>query len=249
MPLPRGLVWGAAIVAASSATVYLLNFANSLSPDAPLIETINAIVFETSFGQWWIIRVVFLAGLVASVLVSDLACPVLLFSGVILFSENGLGHAAADGLLSRISIVVHALAAATWLGGLTTLLATIQWRSRNEKFDYARWLQTTRMLYRFSAIGVVAVGLLILTGLFNVWMRLGDFQPRINMYDRMLLLKITLVAAMLCFAILNRTILLPRLVSKPQSHQALRSSMAFEQIAGILVLLITAALGQMSPAG
>jgi putative copper resistance protein D len=247
MPLPRGLVWGAAIAAVSSTAIYLLNFVGNLSLDASLIETIEAIFFETSFGQWWIARVVLLAGLTASVWVSDLAYPVLLFSGLLLISENGLGHAAADGLLSRSSIVVHVLAAATWLGGLTVLLATIRWRPQNRLSDDAERIQTIRILHRFSVIGVVAVALLISTGLYNIWMRLGNRPWRINIYDQALLLKLILVVVMLGFALLNRMIFLPRLESKPRSCQALRCSIAIEQIIGILVLIDTAALGQMAP--
>lgn len=247
MPLPRGLVWGAAIAAVSSAVIYLLNFAGNLSPVASLIETIEAIVFEASFGQWWIARVVFLAGLIASVWVSDLAYPVLLFSGLLLISENGLGHAASDGLLSRSSMAAHVLAAATWLGGLTALFAMIRWWPQNRLSDDVTRLQTIRILYRFSGVGVVAVVLLISTGLFNIWMRLGSFSWRINMYDQTLLLKIILVVIMLGFALLNRIILLPRLELKPQPRQAMLCSIAIEQIIGILVLLDTAALGQMAP--
>lgn len=246
MPLPRGLVWSAAIGTALSAAIYLLIFASHLSPEAPLIETIKAIVFETSFGQWWILRAALLVGLIASVWASDLAYPVLLFSGLLLISENGLGHVAADGLLSRSSMAVHVLAAATWLGGLTMLLARIQWPLPSVLSEDAR-IQAIRILHRFSAIGVAAVALLISTGLFNIWMRLGNRPWRINIYDQALLLKITLVGVMLGFALLNRMIFLPRLELKPRSWPALRCSIAIEQIIGILVLLDTAALGQMAP--
>jgi len=247
MQLPRRLVWSAAIGTASSAAIYLFSFASHLSPEAPLIETIKAIFFETSFGQWWILRAALLVGLIASVWASDLAYPVLLFSGLLLISENGLGHVAADGLLSRFSMAVHVLAAATWLGGLTMLLARIRWRPQGHLSNDAERFQAIRMLHRFSAIGVVAVALLIATGLSNIWMRLGNRPWRINMYDQALLLKIILVGVMLGFALLNRMIFLPRLELKPRSCQALRCSIAIEQIIGILVLLDTAALGQIAP--
>jgi copper resistance protein D len=65
---------------------------------------------------------------------------------------------------------------------------------------------------RFSAFGVLIVGVLLLTGLSNTWFLVGSL-PRLlgTRYGQLLLLKIVLVIAMVAVAAVNRLVLMPRL--------------------------------------
>ena len=85
---------------------------------------------------------------------------------------------------------------------------------------------------------------LIAAGLGLLWMMLGDFADLWrSVYGRYVMLKLTLVAALLCLAAFNKLNLTPRLLGgETRALQALRTSVRLELLLGVLILLATATL-------
>ena len=117
---------------------------------------------------------------------------------------------------------------------------------------------TARMTQRFSTLGVIAVGCLVLTGSVNSWFLVGGpphwYGTR---YGQLLLLKLALFAAMVVLATINRQHLLPAVLAASRNPSAVPASRAWQRLCrnaavetvfGLLILLIVGALGTLTPA-
>jgi putative copper resistance protein D len=164
--------------------------------------------------------------------------------------EEGLGlernlHLAADFL--------HLIAASLWLGGLIPLALFLVYLRR---FHEEAWgTAASDATCRFSNLGIVAVATLLVSGAINASFLIGGMPALVGTsYGRLLLLKITLFAGMVCLAGINREYLLPRLFGNigkgPASRavQWLLRSTLIEIALGIGVILIVGMLGIMAPA-
>jgi putative copper resistance protein D len=228
--------------------------------------TVWIVLSQTRFGFAWELRFVFGVLLAACLLAgrarnagASICREVLaaLLAGAYLGSlafaghgEEGLGltrnlHLAADFL--------HLIAAGLWLGGLipfALLLVYLRWCGED-----AQATVTCNASSRFSNLGIVAVGTLLISGIVNAWFLIGDVQSLVDTsYGRLLLLKIVLFAAMVCLAGINRQYLLPRLSGGREMEQSsratrwlLRSSLA-EIALGTGVIIVVGMLGIMAPA-
>ncbi|KQV15514.1 MULTISPECIES: FixH family protein [unclassified Kitasatospora] len=95
--------------------------------------------------------------------------------------------------LALPAAMVHLLAMALWLGGLTTLLLAL----RNGV--------DVRTVERFSKLAFGAVGVLVLTGVYQAWRGLGSWGALVDTeYGRLLLLKTGAVVAMVGVAWFSR---------------------------------------------
>jgi putative copper resistance protein D len=228
--------------------------------------TVWIVLSRTQFGFAWELRLLFGLALAVSLLMrraKDKAAPVwqevlaaLLASaylGSLAFAghgEEGLGferniHLAADFL--------HLIAAGLWLGGLiplVLLLADLR-RFREESWVSAACAVTDR----FSHLGILAVGILLVSGTLNASFLVSGMQSLIDTrYGRLLLLKMTLFAAMVCLAGFNRQYLLPRLCGdaginqSAQTVQRIVRSVLVEFALGLGVIVIVGAIGIMAPA-
>jgi putative copper resistance protein D len=143
---------------------------------------------------------------------------------------------------------VHLLAAGAWLGalpGLVFLLGRAQWMSDVPSANTAA--DVTR---RFSALGVVSVGALLLSGLANTWYLVGDVPALVGTdYGRLLLAKLALFATMLALALVNRLRLTPRLYTRDRAAlHGLRRNALLEAATGLLVVTLVGVLGTTVPA-
>ena len=111
------------------------------------------------------------------------------------------GHGAATegpaGPFHLVADVVHAVAAAIWLGALAALTMLLLRRTAPDD------LTVHRALHGFAGLGTLAVGLLVLTGLVNSWFlvglaRVGDLGG--SLYGQLLIAKLVLFALMLALA-------------------------------------------------
>jgi putative copper resistance protein D len=228
--------------------------------------TIWTVLSQTQFGFAWELRFLFGVLLAAclfmrwakkagasigqEVLVALLAGA---YIGSLAFAghgEEGLGiernlHLAAD--------FFHLIAAGLWLGGLIPLaLFLVCLRQIHEQ----SWLSVAcDAAGRFSNLGILAVGILLVSGTINGWFLVGSMEGLIDTsYGRLLLLKITLFAAMVCLAGINREYLLPRLSGGIETGVASRAllwlirSARVEIALGVGVILIVGTLGIMAPA-
>lgn len=165
------------------------------------------------------------------------------------------GHGAATdgpgGLLHLFSDIIHAVAAALWLGSLAALTILLIRRAAPDD------LAIHRALHGFAGLGTLAVGLLVLTGLVNSWFlvgleRVADLGA--NLYGQLLIGKLVLFALMFALAAGNRFHLTPGLGSilaggddPRQALQRLRRSVVAETLVGAVLLAVVAVMGTLAP--
>ena len=253
MPLRRVRI-GAALIAVVSAVGWLMLEAGSMGDgwracvDLP---TIQAVLDETGFGQIWRWRLILLAVLLVIMPADVPHAPLLRLAVTALFLGSlGLtGHALVDdgpwGWVNRASHITHLLATGAWVGGLVPLAVLA---CTGVDADTSTVLATA--LRRFSGLGYLAVGLVLLTGAFNASILVtSPAQLPGTTYGRVLLLKLALVAGMIGLALLNRLVLLPRLGrAVPDVGAALRRGLVLELALGGLVLAVVGVLGILPPA-
>jgi copper resistance protein D len=228
--------------------------------------TVWIVLSRTQFGFAWQLRFLFGLALAVCLLMrraKDKGAPIwqevlatLLagaYLGLLAFAGHGgqgLGfernvHLAADFL--------HLIAAGLWLGGLIPLALLLLYLPR---FREENWVSAAcAVAGRFSNLGILAVGILLVSGTINASFLVGGMQSLIDTrYGQLLLLKMTLFAAMVCLAGFNRQYLLPRLFGDVRIEQGsktvrwlMRSALA-EIFLGLGVIVIVGMLGIMAPA-
>jgi copper resistance protein D len=264
-----GLLWIGLALSIVSGFAWLCLLAARIvgKPVAEVVAdgTIWIVLSRTQFGFAWELRCLFVVVLAACLLAQrtrDARMPIrqevlvaLLagaYLGLLAFAghgEEGLGleryfHIAAD--------VFHLIAAGLWLGGLIPLALLLVYLRR---FREETWISTAcDAASRFSDLGIVAVGTLLVSGTINAWFLIGGMQNLLDTnYGQLLLLKITLFAAMVGLAGINRQYLLPRLFVFSQTGLGsstvkwlIRSTLV-EVALGLGVIIIVGMLGIMAP--
>ena len=256
--------WISLAIAAVSGGIWVLLQAAAMSGlpfgDALTADVMSTVVNETQFGLVSEIRFA-LAIILAGCLAYD---GLLWVRGLALISALGLiaalawtGHAGSTvgeaGILHLTADVLHLIFAATWMGGLVSLarLLAAARRSRTDAWALVA-LSTTQ---RFSTLALISVGSIVATGIINAWILVGSLHALIiTDYGRLLMLKVTLFAAMLMIAVANRFWLTPRLAVPPGSEprlkalrQLTRNSM-IEIVLGLMIFSIVGLLGMLHPA-
>ncbi|MFJ3724653.1 copper resistance CopC/CopD family protein [Streptomyces sp. NPDC090045] len=109
-----------------------------------------------------------------------------------------LSEHASTGIQPGIAMpadILHLLAVATWLGGLTALLVALHKVPGIER----------AAVRRFSTVAFVSVLVLAVTGVYQSWRQLGSWSALTGTdYGRLLLVKVGLVAVLLGVACLSR---------------------------------------------
>lgn len=179
--------------------------------------------------------------------------------GVASASFAWMGHAAATegagGTVHLLSDIMHGWAAAAWIGALCAF-AFLLW-PRQQSAEALRL--THGALQRFSGVGTVLVGTLVVTGLINSWFIVGPENVEgllTTDYGLLLSLKLVLFAGMLVLASANRFRLTPRLgaaLDRPAPSStaigALRRSVIMENLLGFGILAAVAWFGTLPPPG
>jgi putative copper resistance protein D len=264
-----GMLWICLVLSLSTGFGWLCLLSGRIT-GRPLADvmadgTIWTVLSQTRFGYAWQLRSLFWVVLAALLLTQRdnitgasswrgalaalLACAYL---GMLAFAghgEEGLGferdvHLAADFL--------HLTAAGLWLGGLVPLALLLFYLRHFREPD---WIPAAcQAASRFSNLGILAVGLLLVTGTINAWFLTGGMQSLVDTgYGRLLLLKIALFAAMVALAGINRQYLLPRLrgdgvAQEPQAVRWLVRNTLVEITIGMGIIIIVGMLGIMAPA-
>ena len=143
------------------------------------------------------------------------------------------GHAATapPQWLTRPAIFLHGIAVAYWVGALLPLLA-MAWRPADGLLAAVN---------RFSRAAMVAVGLLVLTGLALAIVLLESFGTLIETrYGIILSIKTVLVAVLLGLAVLNRLRLTPALAKDPLNTRPLARSILAECVIAVAILAVVA---------
>jgi putative copper resistance protein D len=248
--VPIALISGIAWLAGTLANM-AGGYASVLDP-----KTLQLFFFSTQFGPFAMLRLgLFLALLVIGVLPLPRRAwffALLGIAAVLLVTQAWFGHAAEGGASLAgaamvVAYAVHLLAGAAWLGGLPVLLLALIEVRCPANADAAQ--SAARLCWRFSAMAIVAVVLVLLSGIANAFFRVGDAVGGffLTAYGAVLLVKLLLVAAMLALAYFNRYIAVPQLAGGPRGLLHLRVSVGAELALGILVIGAAAVLGILPP--
>ncbi|MGH6780459.1 MAG: copper homeostasis membrane protein CopD [Bradyrhizobium sp.] len=221
---------------------------------------ILTVATETQFGLLSEIRFV-LAAVLTACLASD-RLPVarwlaLAASLALAATIAWTGHAGATpgrlGYLHVAADALHLAAASVWLGGLVGLLLLFASRRPNSGPGWAKL--ELDMVRRFSTLGIISVGALILTGIINTCILVGSFRGLVlTGYGRLLMVKIATFAIMVAFAAVNRLWVTPRLAraGENRAHAELVKILArntrIELALALAIFAIVGVLGTLHPA-
>jgi putative copper resistance protein D len=263
------ILWAGLIVSIASAFAWLglLSARIAAKPVGEVIAdgTIWIVLWQTQFGLAWAARILFGMMLAASllprhkgkkgaiwrnVIAALLAAGYL---GSLAFAGHGQEGLGADRSIHLAADFLHLNAAGLWLGGLIPLaiLLTCLRRFREE-----RWVPAAcDAASRFSNLGILAVSILLISGIINASFLVGGIQNLTETgYGQLLTLKVALFVAMFCLATINRQYLLPRLCGDDGIDQSclsvqrlVRSTLA-ETALGLVIIMIVGILGIMAPA-
>jgi len=263
----RKILWINLILSLASAFAWLCLLSARIvgKPVGEVIAdgTIWTVLSRTQFGFAWEMR--FLFGILLAALLLPRrtgaatwqALAGMLLAAAYLGSLAFAGHG-AEGLGFERNIhlaadFLHLIAAGLWLGGLIPLVLLLACLRR---FREQRWVSAAGDIAgRFSNLGILAVGILLISGTINVSFLVGGLQSLTETrYGRLLLLKVTLFALMVCLAGINRQLLLPRLLGDAGIDQGSRTvqplirSTLSEITLGLGIVVIVGILGIMAPA-
>jgi len=105
---------------------------------------------------------------------------------------------------------LHLLAGSLWGGGLLALASTVLPAVRKRPDQHR--LLIAEIARRFSALAGVALGGVLLTGMYNAWLEVGTFRALCaTLYGWTLLAKLFLVLPLLALGASNRYLSVPRL--------------------------------------
>lgn len=154
--------------------------------------------------------------------------------------------------LYLVSVWLHILAAATWIGGmLFVVVVVVPWLRRGDRAQAATFLRETGV--RFRNLGWVCFAILVATGTFNLWIRgvrPGDFlrpEWRASGFGRAVALKLLSFAAVLAVSAVHDFILGPRAAlaverdpRSPESERLRRWASRLGRVNALLALLLVA---------
>ena len=253
----RVLAWIGLAIAVLSGGAWLLLQTAAMSGqscgEAVVSGAVLTVLDETQFGLVSEVRLA-LAVLLAICLAYDRPpLPRWLALGAALCLVAAIawtGHAASTphnlGYLHLAADALHLYAAAAWTGGLMSLVLLLSALSGG-----ARPSTELDAVRRFSALGMVSVATLVISGLINAWILVGSFRGLfLTDYGRVLLAKLAIFAAMIAFAAVNRFWLTPQLSSLASgvAVRSLRRNAMVEIALALLVFAAVGVLGTLHPA-
>ncbi len=214
------------------------------------IGTIRDVLIDTSVGRAWQAQAVAAALMISAFLLpeSRRRLGLALASGLGLAALSLTGHASMlEGWLRqahRANDIFHVLTGGAWLGALVPLILILKLLGRPECRADA-----LLALRRFSTAGHWAVALVILSGVVNTMLILKQLPTDWSSpYQRLLAIKIALVAGMALLAIVNRYLFVPWMSRNPgRALQALRLGSIAEIVIGVAVIGLVAVFGMMEP--
>ncbi len=156
----------------------------------------------------------------------------LLGTGLIALSFSEAGHAVEQPLLFQLTLAVHVIFTAWWMGSL-----------------YPLWLACHRLSFtdahalldRFGQLAVGALILLLAGGVYMSYQLTGWTNLFSSDYGILLIVKVCLVGVILLLAAFHKIILVPRLQHAPNAT-VLKRSIFLEKVIGASIFAITTVL-------
>lgn len=242
-----------ALLLVAAAPAGMLGLAAQLSPAprfSPVTLALAADLLITSdAGRMTLVRVIAAVGLVV---VSTLLRPGrrqswfgLTLGLLLLVTFSLTGHAAASPAAAAADLV-HLAATMLWFGGLC-YLALLCWISLTQEETGS----LVRSVHRFSNLGLIAMVLLALTGVYMAALRLYGLRAMVeHPYGQTLAIKLAFLGGVLLLAGLNRFAIRPRLGREGQTARVmgcLRWAVTGEALLGLAVLVAGGLLGTTAP--
>jgi putative copper resistance protein D len=251
--LPPGRVRRiAALLALLSAPLWLgLTTAQMAGDNAAMFDPkiLMLTVSQTQFGQIFLARAALLVllGLGALLTWRDSALAFLSGAALVLISVTSHAAEASPAHFAAIGITsdgLHLLTGGFWIGGLALLAALFVGKTEKPLLAGATAI--------FAEWGVIAVAILVLTGMLNAaTILLGGDGHDMTGYLAVLGAKLALVAAMVVLALVNHFRLLPLLkedgLAAGGSVNALLRNIRRELGLGLVVVALAALLGLLAP--
>jgi putative copper resistance protein D len=260
----RPLLVSAAILLAVATLLGLImqtaELAGSLR-DALTADSLKAVVTQMNLGKAAFARAAFAVLAAIYIVAMPRGRSLWLGAGILgaltCITLGWMGHGGATegaGHIPHLAAdIVHALAAALWLGALAAFVGLVS--SRKQELEQLS--ATAAALQRFSPIGITLVAAIAATGLINGWYLVGtNLSSAIqSAYGQLLALKLVLFAGMLALAALHRQRSVPALAERVWSNllpqqdvlASLRRSLLCEAILGFAVLAVVAWFGTLEP--
>jgi copper resistance protein D len=258
------VAWISLGISAASGVAWVLLQAPAMSGlsfvEAMTADVIGTVVTETQFGLFSEIRLA-LAMIVAACLAYDrhptarwlgLASSLGLIAAIAATGHAGATEGAA-GFVHLVADALHLVASAAWIGGVLSLALLI---TATRRTNPEAWPSLVRgATERFSILGILSVGALLVTGIVSGVILVGSFRALLmTKYGQLLLLKIALFAIVLGFAAVNRFYVTPRLsgvangARECDAVRRLTRNCHIEIALGLAIFAVVGALGTLHPA-
>lgn len=190
--------------------------------DVDLSETWNFIpkvLMRSDYGFYWRWRVgVWVVMLLAALWIlirgwSFLSVWLLLIASLVTTLLTSVtGHAGEDGLLTVANMVnwLHLVSISLW-GGAVIVYAVVVMPEIRKQGDSG---QAATAIGRLSTLATMALGVVLLSGIFNSWRQLNELSELwTTSYGWVLMTKLVLVAIMMLIGALNRFHWVPKLLA------------------------------------
>lgn len=214
-----------------------------LSSDGSWGQAASNILSKTFWGQMWLARLAIWLLFTFALAFRPNQRGLVWLSFGLLVPINLTSHAAATAQITTATLfndLAHLLAAALWVGGLIHF-ALFLWSGSGRDKPHL----LLDLVPRFSTLAILAVGTLIITGLYATWSQLLSLVAWQTPYGLILLVKLALLGPLLLLGAYNLLWLSPRLRQQPHH---LRRSVSGEAILATLVILIVGLLTSLEPA-
>ena len=264
----------AALAATSLALIWWRSTTLSGEPAIKALALLPLIVTQTHVGHIWLIRAIAVA---SAVVLWATARPnpsrnilwwmIFLAAAVLAFSRSASGHAADTGDFTLKEWVdwAHLMAASVWVGSVLVVLPAVF--PELVKLEASDSKYIAQFANRFSRSSGIALGVVILAGTYNAWLRLGSPSALLDSpYGWTLDVKLLFVGLAIALGAINRFVHVRRIsawaeasvASSPQKNNGAtfeRSRLIERFIHTVLVegaillavLLATAVLLQQMP--
>jgi copper transport protein len=261
--VPAGLLSSAAAIPLQGAVASGTDFWSALDP------ALLADVIDTRFGSVaafrllaWLLFLPLIftiaGGLTVKRPLRQLPVAAAVAGALFLVASPGLaGHAASSEpvWLMLSSDLVHVASMAVWTGTLFALLVVLPRVTRGLDRDADRSRLLTAFLLRFSAIALVLVALIAITGTIQAIVQMGALSELWQTgYGRAVSVKVILFFVLLGFGAANRKKVIPALVRQRERGRSpgapgarLRRNLRIEAALAAIVLAATAALVSYPP--
>ncbi|CAA9548263.1 MAG: hypothetical protein AVDCRST_MAG49-1544 [uncultured Thermomicrobiales bacterium] len=263
----RLAAWSLALALLASAVALVAQAAATVGGTTPG-DGLWMTLCETRYGRWWLVRLVLLAGLGATLAGCAWSCPrrrpvraglALALAAAVPLPFSMVSHAAAQtsGRATAIAVdAVHLAGAAVWAGGVGVLALALLPTVRHAPPPLRRDLLAVAVP-RFSAVALVAWAALGLTGLYMAWLQVGSLDAlRDTGYGRSLTAKLLLVAPLLALGAANLLVVGRRVTARTADAAAIGRrwgrrftlTVGAEAVLVVALLLVTGRLVGQEPA-